>query len=181
MALMLKLQVLGQLIYQTTYMLKDVLCVPSFHVNLLFVSQLTSALNCSIHFFPTFCVLQDLAMKRMIGLGKQYKGLYDLEPHSELLSSPPKSYQVSSPSTITWHQRLGHPSKAPSQLLSQKFPYFMFDSQHSCEICPLTKQTRFFFLLVQFKACIPLILFIVIFGVPSNCNSHRCTLIFDNC
>ena len=96
---------------------KDVLRVPSFHVNLLSVSQLTSALNCSIHFFPTFCVLQDLTTKRMIGLRKQYKGLYYLEPRSELLSSLPKSYQVSSPSAITWHQRLRHPSKAPSQLL----------------------------------------------------------------
>jgi len=48
----------------------DVLCAPSFHVNLLSVSQLTSALNCSVHFFPTFCILQDLATKRMIGLGK---------------------------------------------------------------------------------------------------------------
>ena len=48
----------------------DVLCAPSFHVNLLSVSQLTSALNCSFHFFPTFCILQDLATKRMIGMGK---------------------------------------------------------------------------------------------------------------
>ena len=36
---------------------KDVLCVPSFYVNLLSISQLTSTLNCSIHFFSTFCVL----------------------------------------------------------------------------------------------------------------------------
>ena len=35
----------------------DVLCAPSFHVNLLFVSQLTSALNYSIHFFTTFYIL----------------------------------------------------------------------------------------------------------------------------
>nr|TKR90121.1 hypothetical protein D5086_0000236460 [Populus alba] len=49
----------------------DVLCAPSFHVNLLSVSQLTYALNCFVHFFPTFCILQDLATKRMIGLGKQ--------------------------------------------------------------------------------------------------------------
>jgi len=60
----------------------DVLCAPSFHVNLLSVSQLTSALNCSVHFFPTFCILQDLATKRMIGLGKQSKGLYYLMPQS---------------------------------------------------------------------------------------------------
>jgi hypothetical protein len=32
----------------------DVLCAPLFHVNLLSVSQLTSALNCSVHFFSHF-------------------------------------------------------------------------------------------------------------------------------
>lgn len=85
---------------------KDVLCVHSFHMNLLFVSQLTSDLHCSIQFSPTFCILQDLSTKRMIGLGKQHKGLYYLVPHSELLS-PATSHQVSSPSDITWHQRLG--------------------------------------------------------------------------
>ncbi|KAL5832087.1 hypothetical protein ACOSQ4_017441 [Xanthoceras sorbifolium] len=54
--------------------IKDILCTPSFHVNLLSVSQLTSAMNCSIQFFPTFCILQDLASKKMIGLGKQLNG-----------------------------------------------------------------------------------------------------------
>ncbi|KAL5832085.1 hypothetical protein ACOSQ4_017439 [Xanthoceras sorbifolium] len=54
--------------------IKDILCAPSFHVNLLSVSQLTSAMNCSIQFFPTFCILQDLASKKMIGLGKQLNG-----------------------------------------------------------------------------------------------------------
>lgn len=98
---------------------KDVLCVPSFNMNLLSVSQLTSNLNCSIQFFPTFCILQDLATKRMIGLGKQHKGLYYIVPQSELMSPPPASHLVSSPSDITWHQRLGHPSKAPSQFLSK--------------------------------------------------------------
>ncbi|CAL8990755.1 unnamed protein product [Prunus brigantina] len=47
-------------IYSTTrpnLFVDGILCVPSFLVNLLSVSKLTSRLNCSIHFFPTFCVL----------------------------------------------------------------------------------------------------------------------------
>jgi hypothetical protein len=123
----------------------DVLCAPSFHVNLLSVSQLTSALNCSVHFFPTFCILQDLATKRMIGLGKQSKGLYYLMPQSESHSTSTKSYQVSFPSGAVWHNRLGHPSKLPSQFLSKLIPSFVYDSQHSCEVCPLAKQTRLSF------------------------------------
>jgi hypothetical protein len=123
----------------------DVLCAPSFHVNLLSVSQLTSAINCSVHFFPTFCILQDLATKMMIGLGKQSKGLYYLMPQSESHSSSTKSYQVSFPSGAVWHNRLGHPSKLPSQFLSKLIPSFVYDSQHSCEVCPLAKQTRLSF------------------------------------
>ncbi|KAL5766695.1 hypothetical protein ACOSP7_017312 [Xanthoceras sorbifolium] len=92
--------------------IKDILCAPSFHVNLLSVSQLTSAMNCSIQFFPTFCILQDL------------------------------THHVDSATSITWHKRLGHPSKAPSKFLSNIIPSFVFDSQHSCETFPLAKQTR---------------------------------------
>ncbi|CAL9025878.1 unnamed protein product [Prunus brigantina] len=35
--------------------LKDVLCVPTFHVNLMYVSKLTKGLNCSVTFFPSCC------------------------------------------------------------------------------------------------------------------------------
>lgn len=121
----------------------NVLCAPSFHVNLLSVSQLTAAMNCSIHFFLTFCILQDLASKKMIGLGKQLNGLYYFVPQ---VKSTPTSFSIThhadSTTHITWHKRLGHPSKAPSQFLSNNIPAFVFDSQHSCETCPLAKQTR---------------------------------------
>ena len=114
-------------------------------MNLLSVSQLTSALNCSVYFFPTFCILQDLATKRMIGMRKQSKRLYYLMRQSESHSTTPISYQVSFPSRAVWHNRLGHPSKLPSQFLSKLIPSFVYDSQHSCEVCPLAKQTRLSF------------------------------------
>lgn len=49
----------------------DVLCVSSFRVNLLSVSKITRSLNCSITFFLDFCILQDMATKRMSGPGLQ--------------------------------------------------------------------------------------------------------------
>ncbi|XP_075521576.1 uncharacterized protein LOC142554787 [Primulina tabacum] len=49
----------------------DVLYVPNFKVNLLSISKLTRALNCSVTFYPHFCVLQDSTTKNMIGLGRQ--------------------------------------------------------------------------------------------------------------
>ena len=62
----------------SVYYLRDVLCVPTFKVDLMSISHLTRGLNCSVTFFPHWCVLQDLAMRRMIGLGKQREGLYYL-------------------------------------------------------------------------------------------------------
>ncbi|KAI5348838.1 hypothetical protein L3X38_001725 [Prunus dulcis] len=113
-----------------------ILCVPSFCVNLHFVSKLTSHLNCSIHFFPTFCVLQDLTSKRMIGLGKQVNGLYYLLT-KESVNTPPSTSNATTchlnhKSTALWHQRLGYPSKEPSKFLSQTISGILFDLHHPC-------------------------------------------------
>ena len=51
--------------------LKNVLGVPSFKVDLMSISQITRGLNCSVTFFPYWCVLQDLATKTTIGLGRR--------------------------------------------------------------------------------------------------------------
>ena len=47
----------GSLPLNSIYYLCDVLCVPTFKVNLMLVSQLTRDLNCSMTFFPYWCVL----------------------------------------------------------------------------------------------------------------------------
>ena len=59
----------GSLPLNSIYYLHDV-CVPTFKANLMSVSRLTRDLNCSMTFFPHWCVLQDLATRRMLGLGK---------------------------------------------------------------------------------------------------------------
>lgn len=51
--------------------LDGVLKVPQFRVNLLSVSKLTQALKCTMTFFSDFCVVQDAATRKTIGLGKQ--------------------------------------------------------------------------------------------------------------
>ena len=78
--------------------LNNVLCVSSFHLNLMSASQVTDSLNCCAILFPTFCVLQDLATGKMIGSGKQCGGLYYLSP----LQRTTFSYQVSHSSNL-WH------------------------------------------------------------------------------
>ncbi|KAL0370900.1 UNVERIFIED_CONTAM: hypothetical protein Sangu_0408100 [Sesamum angustifolium] len=54
-----------------------------FPVNLLSISQLTQKHNCSVTFFPSYCVFQDLQTRRTIGGGHERGGLYFLN------TSPP--------------------------------------------------------------------------------------------
>jgi hypothetical protein len=73
-----------------------VLHVPGFPFNLLSISKITKALNCSVSFYPSLCIFQDLKTWRMIGMGHEVGGLYymDLAP-----SIPPHTLQ-SSTSTL---------------------------------------------------------------------------------
>ena len=67
---------IGNLPLSSTITLKNVLGVPSFKVDLMSVSRITRDLHCSVTFFPYWCILQDLRMKKTIGLGKQRDRLY---------------------------------------------------------------------------------------------------------
>lgn len=121
---------------------KSILFAPSFLVNLQLVIQLTTMMNCSIYFFIMFCILKDLTLKKMIGLGKQLSGLhYLISPVKSTLTSFSITYHVDSTTDFPWHKHLRHFSKAPSQILSPVTLSFVFDSKHSCETCHLAKQT----------------------------------------
>jgi hypothetical protein len=76
----------GTLPLNSVIFLKNVLGVPTFKVDLMSISQVTRGLNCSVTFFPYWCVLQDLVTKTTIGLGKQRGRLYYLVT---LASTPP--------------------------------------------------------------------------------------------
>ena len=68
----------GSLPLNSIYYLHDVLFVPTFKVDLISISRLTRGLSCSVTFFPYWCILQDLATRRTIGLSKQRDRLYYL-------------------------------------------------------------------------------------------------------
>lgn len=89
---------------------QDVLCVPNFSCNLLFMSKLTKDLNCAVlFFFPDFCLLQDLHSRKLIGVSKLREGLYHCFLPKTV--SPPVAHHAAiSQSTSLWHMRLGHPS-----------------------------------------------------------------------
>jgi hypothetical protein len=79
---------IGTIHLNSSLILHDVLCVPSFDFNLISVSKLTSTMHCCIFFFSNLCFLQDLLHWKMIGLGKQRNGMYILEQCTNLGSIP---------------------------------------------------------------------------------------------
>ena len=82
--------------------LDDVLFDPKFKVNLLFISKLTKALNCNGTFYPNFCVVPDLTLKRTIGWGRQNNGLYFLSIIRHLHHANTTNHKSN-----LWHINLG--------------------------------------------------------------------------
>ncbi|KAL4196545.1 hypothetical protein AMTRI_Chr04g183790 [Amborella trichopoda] len=68
--------------------LHNVLCVPFFSYNLLYVQKLTFDLQCSITFFSNHCIIQDLLLIRTIGAGREHNGLYIFHPYKVVFVSP---------------------------------------------------------------------------------------------
>ena len=95
--------------------LSSVLHVPNFSTNLLSIARITSDLNCSVTFFPSHCVFQDLSTKKVIGSGREENGLYFLLSGDDTKGNLSTAAHHIQRKTILreawlWHQRLGHPS-----------------------------------------------------------------------
>ena len=96
--------------------LSSVLSLPELSFNLISVSKLTRALNCSAQFFPDYCLFQDLTTKQIIGKGHESGGLYILD------TQIPKSIACSGIVTpFEAHCRLGHPSLPLLKILCPQF------------------------------------------------------------
>ena len=112
----------------------SVLNLPQFSFNLIFVSKLNRILNCSISFFPNYCLIQDLSMRRVIGRGHESRGLYILETK---VSTP-----VACSGVVTLfelHCCLGHHSLF---LLKKLYPQFSSLSSLNYESCQYVKHHR---------------------------------------
>ncbi|CAL8155612.1 unnamed protein product [Prunus armeniaca] len=68
----------------------------------------------------------DVNTGRTIGMGKHFNGLYYLKA----TQNPHLAHHVHHTSHL-WHQRLGHPSIAPTQFLSNKIPKIVCDPNHT--------------------------------------------------
>ena len=103
---------------QPSFPLKNVFHVPKLSNNLLSIQKVTQDLNCVVVFFHSYCVFQDLATGKTIGIVKEQGGLYylhheenkkcaRLQPYTSNLQKGPESWS----SSQIWlqHRRLGHP------------------------------------------------------------------------
>ena len=71
-----------------------------------------------------------------------------------------------------WHQRLGHPSSDPLQVLAKINPKIYFDSKQVCEICLLAKQTHLSFPSSLISSHAPFDLIYCDIWGPHRINSH---------
>ena len=114
--------------------LTSILSLPQFFFNLISVSKLTHTLNCNISFFLDYCLIQDLSTKRIIGRGRESRGLYILKLEVSTL--------VACSGVVTLfelHYHLGHPSLF---LLKKLYPQFSSLSSLYCELCQYAKLHR---------------------------------------
>ncbi|KAL5812533.1 hypothetical protein ACOSQ3_027483 [Xanthoceras sorbifolium] len=129
--------------------LKDVLFVPQFQINLLSVSALLASSSLTIQFLHDGCVVQDLHTKKMIGRGDKVHGLYVLHKKN-LQMHTVNSVSVASINNISahiWHNRLGHLSFKKLDSIKDKLQCDVsrLHRVEPCYICPLAKQRRLSF------------------------------------
>ncbi|KAL0439249.1 UNVERIFIED_CONTAM: Retrovirus-related Pol polyprotein from transposon RE2 [Sesamum latifolium] len=91
----------------------DVLNIPNFKCNLLFVSRLTRDFS-ALTFLANFCIIQDLPTRNLIGAARHCGGLYLLE----LVLDGGVAMTVSGKHNSTlWRWRLGHASSSKIKLI----------------------------------------------------------------
>lgn len=149
--------------------LKDVLFVPQFQVNLLSVSALTTTSLLTINCFPNHFLIQVFNIMRTIGMVESCQDLHILDSDKLSMLHMEDSFQsksfsasVNKVSTKVWHQRLGHLSNKIFVLLKDWFP--KWNDNNPSYICPLAKQNYLFLFPTTFWPNILLIWFIVTYG-----------------
>lgn len=129
--------------FDPTLVLHEVLCVPSFHFNLIVVSKFTHTSNCHVIFYPDYCLMQDQTSRKMIGMNKEQNGLYHFVLNKLVCSF------VSSPSVI-WHRCLGHLSNKCLNLLLNYVPEICTSNIKHCDACPIVNNLVCLFLVALF-------------------------------
>ena len=143
---------IGTVHFSNNFILHNVLCVPSFKLNLVSIAKLTQTTLCHVTFTNNMCLVQDKCSGKTIGMGTEKAGLYYLT-----ISKKAECFSISNTTPTNphlWHQRLGHLSNNSLRELSLSIN-IPFCSISDCSICPLAKQTRNPFPLSSIKTKAP--------------------------
>ncbi|KAH9696165.1 retrovirus-related pol polyprotein from transposon RE1 [Citrus sinensis] len=137
----------GSITLSNTLTLDTVLVVPSLEYNLLSVSQITSTLACTVTFWPTFCVFQDILTRKILGYGVRRGKLYYLELTENEGPNISQANQASNKDRTQanvwlWHRRLGHISFGYLKKLQPHLFSTLNDLNFHCDICEMAKSHR---------------------------------------
>ena len=140
-------------LFRSEIKLRNVLCVPSFKLNLVSVSKMTKENGVSVIFTDDDCVItqetthREKQLKR-IGLVEHVRGLYQLKFAESEVFDYKKAYAISQDegtahiTSHLWHYRLGHPSSSRLDLLVRDFPEMQASKVEHCNVCHEAKQKR---------------------------------------
>ncbi|CAL8164315.1 unnamed protein product [Prunus armeniaca] len=143
----------GTVALSSSLTLSNTLLVPSLSSKLLSVSQLTEQLNCCVLIYPSFCLLQDIHTKEILGSGTKRGGLYHVDDFSPgVANSVTHPFDSKQKQIWLWHRRLGHPYLIPYLFSGFK------DSDFTCDTCILAKSHRVLYLLSTNKYTTPFML-----------------------
>lgn len=121
--------------------LKNVLLIPNFKFNLLFVAQMVGNVECVVQFTDDKCIVQDRAKMRTLGIDRFIQGLYML-PQEKL--KPILAVRSNNNEVLTWHKRLGHISfhKMTDVMKVINHELQIITNNIFCDICPMARQIR---------------------------------------
>ncbi|KAK1425214.1 hypothetical protein QVD17_20561 [Tagetes erecta] len=134
---------IGNLKINNDIVLKDVMVIPDYCVNLISVNKMAKENKLYSFFTESHCYVQDLLRKKVVMTGRELGGLYMVDPvnECEFLKCNSSVFNCST-SFDLWHNRLGHPSEHVLNTLKQDLFLSKNCLSNPCEVCHKSKQTR---------------------------------------
>lgn len=120
--------------------LHNVLYIPSFHVNLLYITKLVNSNDFRVYFNANSCKILQNHSKEIIGITSLQKGLYVLD---SIINSQ-VYYYIAQSSCNLWHLRSSHIFNIGLQNISKAFSFMPYENNiFPCDSCHFGKQKKF--------------------------------------